>query len=64
MWTNFFLGPDFVFLFLWLISVISTTDATIQKKMFGSGTTLMIYDEEMNGIMKVVKSVEDSDLLL
>ena len=43
---------------------MSTTDATIQKKMFGSGTTLMIYDEEMNGIMKVVKSVEDSDLLL
>ena len=43
---------------------MSTTDAAIQKRMFGSGTTLMIYDEEMNGIMKVVKSVEDPDLLI
>ena len=64
MWTNFFLGPDFVFLFSWLMALMSTTDATIQKKMFGSGTTLIIYNEEMNGVMKVVKSVEDSGLLI
>ena len=43
---------------------MSTTDATIQKKMFGSGTTLIIYNEEMNGVMKIVKSVEDSGLLI
>ena len=43
---------------------MSATDATIQKKMFGSGTALIIYNEEMNGVMKIVKSVEDSGLLI
>ena len=43
---------------------MSTTDTTIQNKVFGSGTTLIIYDEEMDGVMKVVQSVEDSGLLI
>ena len=42
---------------------MSITDATIQKKVFGSGTTLIIYDKEMDGVMKIVKSVENSSLL-
>ena len=38
----------------------SATDAAIHKKMFRSGTmTLMIINEEMNDIIKIVKSLED-----
>ena len=41
------------------------TDAAIDKKMFGSGnTTLTILNEEMNYIMKIVKSFEESGLLI
>ena len=33
--------------------------------MFGSGTTiLIIFNEEMNDIMKIVKSLEQSGLLI
>ena len=33
--------------------------------MHGSGTTtLIISNEEMNGILKIVHSLEDSDILL
>ena len=43
----------------------STIDAGIQKKIHGSGTTtLIILDEEMNGIMKIVQGLEDSNILL
>ena len=38
------------------------------KKILGSGhnntTTLIIYNDEMNDIIKIVKSFEDSGLLL
>ena len=48
-----------------LTATASATDATIHKKMFGSGfTTLIISNEEMEDIMKVVKSLEDSWLLI
>ena len=41
----------------------SATDAAIHKKMFGSGfTILIISNEEMNDIMKIVKSLEVSAL--
>ena len=40
------------------------TDAAIHKNMFDSGTTtLIISNEEMNDIMKIVKSLEESILL-
>ena len=51
----------------------SATDTAIHKKMFGSGvrpsdlvscTTLIISNEEMNDIMKIVKSLEESGLLM
>ena len=43
----------------------SATDAAIQKKMFESGTTiLIIFIEEMNDIMKIVKSLKESGLLI
>ena len=41
------------------------TDAAIHKKIFRSGfTVLVISCEEMNDIMKIVKSLEESRLLL
>ena len=36
----------------------SATDANIQKKVFGSGTTLILLNEEMNHIMKTGKYLE------
>ena len=40
-------------------------DAGIQKKIHGSGTTtLIISNEEMNDIMKIVQTLEDSNILL
>ena len=43
----------------------SVTDASNHKKMFGSGaTTLIISNEEMNDVMKIVKSLEESGLLI
>ena len=39
------------------MAVTSTTDTAIQEKIFESGTTLIIYDEEMNDIMKIFKSL-------
>ena len=45
-------------------AAISKTDAAIQKKLFGSGvTTLIISNEEINGIIKIVKSLKKSGLL-
>ena len=44
---------------LGLTAAASATDAAIHGKMFGSGNmTLIIYNEEMNDIMKIVKSSE------
>ena len=43
----------------------SAADARIHKKILGSGnTTLIISNNEMEGIIKIVKSLEDSGLLL
>ena len=40
-------------------------DAGIQKKIHGSGnTTLIISNEEMNDITKIVQALEDSNILL
>ena len=44
---------------------MSATDAGIQKKIYGSGTTaLIISNEEMEDVMKIVKSFEESGLLI
>ena len=43
----------------------SATDAPIHKKMFGCGiTTLIISNEKMNDIMKMVRSLEESGSLI
>ena len=44
----------------------SVTDAGTQKKIRSSGrtTTLIISNKEMNGIIKIVQALEDSNILL
>ena len=43
----------------------AATDASIYKNMFGSdNTTLIISNEEMNDIMKIINSLEESGLLI
>ena len=50
---------------LWLATAASATDAAIHKKMLGSGNTILIIsNEEMNDIMKIIKSLEKSGLLI
>ena len=50
---------------LGLTTTTSATDAGIHKKMFGSAfTTLINSNEEMNDIIKIVKSLEESGLLI
>ena len=44
---------------------MSAIDGSIKKKMLGSGaTTLIISNDEMDDILKIVKSLEDSGVLL
>ena len=50
---------------LGLTTVASGTDAVIHKEKFGSGfATLIISNEEMNDIIKIVKSLEEAGLLI
>ena len=50
---------------LGLTAAASATDAAIHKKMFGCGTTtLIISNEKMSDIMKIIKSLEESGLLI
>ena len=50
---------------LGLSAAASATDAAIHKKMFGSGnTTLIISNKEMNDIINIIKSLEESELLI
>ena len=50
---------------LGLTAASSAIDASVQKKIYGSGTTtLVISNEEMNDIMKIVQALEDSNILL
>ena len=50
---------------LGLIAAASAADAGIHKKILGPGsTTLIISNERMEDIMKIVKSLEDSNLLI
>ena len=50
---------------LGITATASAINAGIQKKIHGSGTTtLIISNEEMNDIMKIVQALEDSNILL
>ena len=41
---------------LGLAAAASATNAAVHKKMFGSGFTTIIFNEEINDVMKIVKS--------
>ena len=50
---------------LGLTAAVSATDTAMHKKYFGSGNTkLIISNEEMNDIMKIIQSLEESVLLI
>ena len=50
---------------LGLTAAVSATNAAINKKRFESGnTTLMISNEKVNNIMKIVKSLRETGLLI
>ena len=50
---------------LGLTGAASAIDAAIQKNVFGSGiTTLIILNQKINDIMKIVKSLEEFGLLI
>ena len=50
---------------LGISAAMSAIDGSIKKKMLGSvTTTLIISNDEMDDILKIVKSFEDSNVLL
>ena len=50
---------------LGISAAMSAIDGNIKKKMLGSGmATLIISNDEMNDILKIVKSLENSGVLL
>ena len=51
---------------LGITAAASAADARIHKKILGSGnnTTLIILNKDMEDLVKIVKSLEDSGLLL
>ena len=50
---------------LGLTASTSATDAAVCMKMFGSGTTILIISNEvMNDVMKIIESLEESGLLI
>ena len=52
------LGP------LGLIAAVSAIDGSIQKKIHGSGVKLIIEEEAMNDITKIIEALENSGILL
>ena len=49
---------------LGLTTAMSAIDGSIQKKIHGSGVKLIIEQEDMNDIMKIIKALEISGILL
>ena len=49
---------------LGLTAAASAADAGIQKKILGTVQTLIISNDEIENIIKIVKSLKDSGLLL
>ena len=56
--TNNVLAP------LGLTAAMSAIDGSIQKKIHGSGVQLIIEQKDMNDIMKIIKTLENSGILL
>ena len=58
-WAKSILAP------LGITAAASAIDARILKKIHGSeNTTLIISNEEMNDILKIIEALENSDILL
>ena len=49
---------------LGLTAAMSVIDGSIQKKIHGSGVKLIIEQEDMNDIMKIIEALENSGILL
>ena len=49
---------------LGLTAAMPATDGSIQKKIHGSRVKLIIEQEDMNDIMKIIKALENSGILL
>ena len=49
---------------LGLTAAMSAIDGSIQKKIHGSGVKLIIEQEDMNHIIKIIEALENSGILL
>ena len=49
---------------LGLTAAKSAIDGSIQKKIYGSGVKLIIEQEDMNDILKLIEALENSGILL
>ena len=49
---------------LGLTATMSAIDGSIQKKIHGSGVKLIIEEEDMKDIMKIIEALENSGILL
>ena len=49
---------------LGLTAAMSAVDGSIQKKIYGSAVKLIIEQEDMNDIIKIVEALENSGILL
>ena len=49
---------------LGLTAAMSVIDESIQKKIHGSGIKLIIEEEDMKDIMKIIEALENSGILL
>ena len=49
---------------LGLTAAMSAIDGSMQKKIHGSGVKLIIEQEDMNDIIKIIKAPENSGILL
>ena len=47
-----------------MTAATSATDVAIQKKTFVSGIATLIFSNELDDMMKIVKSFEDAGLLI
>ena len=47
-----------------LTAAMSAVDESIQKQIHGSGVKLIIEQEDMNDIMKIIEALENSGILL
>ena len=47
-----------------LSAAMSAIDGSIQKKMRGEGVKLVIEQEDMNDIMKIIEALENTGILL